>query len=92
MVQFIKAYNEGESTVFEYSCIGVSERVAKSKCLTSLLARMPAQASGVENVSAHKMGGGTISEYRVEITITPSKDIKHRIGLSGVVSRIEELL
>lgn len=81
MAEFIKAYSELDSTVFEVSVAAASKPIAKIRGVASLLGRRPARVSAIKEVEVVELGDGVIKDYRVIVHIDNSEDIRDMLKL-----------
>ena len=92
MVEFIKAYNEGEDTVFELSVTAVTTNGAKSRAIMSLLGRRPGEVTAVQKVEVMPLGTGYLKDHRVLVYLDSRGDIRSRLKIPEARQRLEELL
>lgn len=93
MVRFIKAYNKGGETVFEFQSTSLSARSARIKVLSRLFGTMPGEITGLESVDVYLLNRGNImNQYRVIATVDPTEDIKHKLNIPQAIDFISERL
>lgn len=92
MVKFIKAYNEGEKTVFELSVTALSRRGAKFRASMSLLGRRPSEISSLDNIEVITLDTGRVKDYRVLISLDTSQSLKDKLMIPEARAMLERLL
>lgn len=92
MVEFIKAYDEKDGTVFELSVSAVTVQGAKSRGVMSLLGRRPGEVTAIESIEVMPLGTGYLKDHRVIIKLSSDKDLRSMLKIPEARQRLEELL
>lgn len=92
MVEFIKAYNEGEDTVFEMSVTAVTVQGAKSRAVMSLLGRRPGEVTALKSVEVAELGAGHVKDHRVMIRMSGGGNIRDMLKIPEAKQMLEDLL
>jgi len=91
MVKFIKAYNEGEKTVFELSVTALTSSGAKIRASTSLLGRRPGEITSLDDIEVITLDTGRVKDYRVLISLDSSQSLKDKLKIPEARSMFERL-
>ena len=92
MVEFIKAYDEQNSTIFELSVSAVTVNGAKSRAIMSLLGRRPGEITAVESIEVMPLGTGYLKDHRVIIELSSDEDLRSMLKIPEAKQAIEERL